>query len=198
MFTGIITNCGAVVSVDETPLARSVWFATSFTDLQLGESIALDGICLTVAEIENQKFRCDVSPETLRLTAANSWRVGSQINQERALRAMDRLGGHFVSGHVDQIAYIKQRIEQADYLELTIAGVSTENLSLLIKKGSITLNGVSLTINELNHDEFSVMLIPHTQRCTNLTALKPNDIVNLEFDLLAKYIINITKLRETA
>ncbi len=198
MFTGIVTYCGRVAKVEETSLARKIWFATSFTDLQLGESIALDGVCLTVAEINGQEFRCDVSPETLRLTTASSWQLGTKVNQERALRPVDRIGGHFVSGHVDQLGCVENRTEHADYLELTITDVLAENLPMLIKKGSITVNGVSLTVNAVTANGFTVMLIPHTQQSTNLATLKINDKVNLEFDLLAKYIINLIKQREIA
>jgi riboflavin synthase len=126
----------------------------------------------------------------LRVTTAGNWQVGAWVNLERSLRAMDRLGGHFVSGHVDQIVHVTDRHEHEAFITLHFNGVHPQHRAWLVKKGSATINGVSLTINEVATEGFEIMLIPHTLQRTNLGRLAPGDAVNLEFDLLAKFVTN--------
>lgn len=193
MFTGIIDHHGKILALEQTPKALRALIECNFNDLAEGESIAVDGICLTAIEPQTKRFYCDISPETLKLTTAGDFQVNSLVNLERALRMGDRLGGHWVSGHVDGCGHIKDKQQQQEFVTLTIAGIPPENMPLLVKKGSIAINGVSLTLNEITPDGFQVMLIPHTLERTNLKDLKIGDKVNLEFDSMVKTIINYLK-----
>lgn len=188
MFTGIVTHQGQVQSIDEGALQTQLWIQTPFSDLVLGESIAVDGVCLTVAAIEQKTMRMDVSPETLRCTIASRYAVGSTVHLERALRVQDRMGGHWVTGHVDQTAVVMAREVIDTCLSLAFAGILPENRRFLVPKGSITVNGVSLTINAVTAEGFRVMLVPHTLSQTTLATLKINHTVNIEFDQLVKTI----------
>jgi len=189
MFTGIIDHCGVITNIVKQNNHSQMTIKTQFNDLVLGESIAIDGICLTVTHITPEGFTCDVSPETLRLTTSQHFAVGREVNLERALRVGDRLGGHWVLGHVDQIALVKQIQPQQEFVEMTFNGLSSEAMSYILKKGSIAVNGVSLTINEVLTDGFKVMLIPHTLERTNLRGLQSGMPVNIEFDWMARIIV---------
>lgn len=193
MFSGIIDHCGIILELKPSENALTALIQTDFSGLELGESIAVDGICLTVNIVTDNGFYCDISPETLSLTTAKNFKLDRKLNLERALRIGDRIGGHFVTGHVDQVATLIGRDEQKEFVSLKFAGVDSSMMPLLIKKGSITVNGVSLTINAVTTDGFEVMLIPHTLARTNLSALKINDLVNLEFDYLARVVANQLK-----
>jgi riboflavin synthase len=188
MFTGIINSQGQVMQVQTQAQVRQVCIQTDYQDLSEGESIAINGVCVTVVAPDAGMFRCDLSPETLSLTTLVQLQTGSIVNLERALRLSDRLGGQWVSGHVDQVACIKSIQPMGDCLQVQIAGVENEALSLLVHKGSITVNGVSLTINEITDDGFSVCLIPQTLTATNLSDVTLGDTVNLEFDTLVKIV----------
>lgn len=189
MFTGIIDHCGKIIAIKQNEQASQIWIASQFNDLKLGESIAIDGVCLTVAEIKNNNFLVDISPETLRLTTLGNLKINSNVNLERAMQLNDRIGGHFVSGHVDQIAKLKNIKLYQDYIEMEFVNVLHEAGQYLIKKGSVAINGVSLTLNDVLADgSFKVMLIPHTLERTNLSLLKPEDMVNIEYDMLAKLV----------
>lgn len=188
MFTGIINHLSVIDAVRTTPKSLQIWVENSYDDLQLGESVAVDGICLTVGEIRNNCFRCDISPETLQLTTAKNFQLKKKVNLERALRPIDRMGGHFVSGHVDQIVAVKSKQTLVDFTAVEFSGIASEAKKFLVKKGSVAINGVSLTINALSGDGFQVMLIPHTLQHTNLSALNVGDTVNVEYDLLAKLV----------
>ena len=188
MFTGMIDHTGTVTAVVNTPKGLRVTIATQFDDLQLGESIAVDGVCLTVSDALNNAFVCDVSPETLKLTACGHYREGSSVNLERSLRMGDRLGGHYVTGHVDRVAHVKNIIQHDDYVEMHIAGFNQTEAAFLVTKSSLTVNGVSLTINSIADAEIHLMLIPHTLAVTNLKNLKVGDTVNIEFDFYTKNI----------
>lgn len=188
MFTGIVDHCGEIKSIALGDNCATFWIRSQFADLQLGESIAINGACLTVTAVEKNNFACELSPETLRLTAASQYVVGSHVNLERALRVGDRLGGHFVSGHVDQTLQVALIKTHAEFLEMQFAGVLPINQGLLIPKGSVTINGVSLTVNAIVKDHLSVMLIPHTLERTNLKDLKIGQAINAEFDLMAKMV----------
>src|SRR5688572_14306906 len=183
MFTGIIEQTGSIIQI-----SNPLWIKSSFTDLTLGESISVDGVCLTVTALkEDGLFSCDISEETLRLTTASHYKLQQKVNLERSLQLSSRLGGHMVMGHVDQVCYLHAKKKMGDFIEMRFQGV-TEKV-YLIKKGSIALNGVSLTINEITQDDFSVMLIPHTLASTNLGELNLKDAVNLEFDMMARVIV---------
>lgn len=190
MFTGLIDHYGTIAEIVRTPKALRVQIICQFKDLQEGESIAVDGICLTAIEPKTQHFFCDISPETLRLTTAQEFVRDRKVNLERALRIGNRLGGHWVTGHVDQHAQVHSVTPQQDFIAMQITGVEPPALPYLIKKGSIALNGVSLTINEVSPQGFQVLLIPHTLERTNLHTLQPGDSVNLEFDCLAKTVFS--------
>lgn len=182
MFTGLIDHCGTILDFNTSTL----WVESKFTQLELGESIAIDGICLTVTEIKQSTFKCDISPETLKVTTAQFFKPQQKVNLERALQPSSRLGGHFVLGHVDQVCRLDLKTPMGEFLELTFAGVDKKYLA---SKGSLAINGTSLTINTLTDDGFSVMLIPHTLAGTNLSSLRERDWVNLEFDMIAKLVI---------
>lgn len=186
MFSGIIDHCGVIEKIHPSEKGISLWIQTQFNDFVLGESIAIDGACLTVIDFHHQSFLCELSPETLKLTIAKHYKKGSRINLERSLRLGDRLGGHFVSGHVDQTAKVKSIMTQGEFTEMALTGFSSMNY--FIKKGSIAVNGVSLTVNDILGGEVSLMLIPHTLERTNLCDLKSGQTVNIEYDLMAKLI----------
>ena len=188
MFTGIIDHVGTITIFTKTKESLSLRIACQFNDLQLGESIAVEGICLTVTQFGPGYFECDLSPETCNVTTALHFQMGKQVNLERALRLSDRLGGHIVQGHVDQTASLIARSNEDDCLKLVFTGIIDTMSSLLVQKGSITVNGVSLTINKLLPQGFQVMLIPHTLQSTNLEQLNVGDLVNIEYDCLAKLV----------
>jgi riboflavin synthase len=196
MFTGIIADLGRVESVlpaAEAPagLARFT-IATAFdTDtIALGASIACSGPCLTVVATAPGRFSVDASAETLARTTLGAWRPGTRVNLERALRAGDELGGHLVSGHVDAVAEVVDRRPDGGSLRLTVA-VPPGLAGYIAPKGSVALDGVSLTVNEVAGGRFGVNLIPITQRLTTLGAVEPGARVNLEIDLLARYVARL-------
>lgn len=188
MFAGIVDHCGEITQVETKDESCRFTIATQFADLQLGESISVDGVCLTVTEIHDNQFCCDVSSETLKVTIARNYKVGNQVNLERALRMQDRVGGHFVSGHCDEPLLVAAIHEHEDFCEFIIAGVTDEQQNFIVKKGSIAINGVSLTVNQVIEGGFQVMVIPHTLQTTNLDALKVGALVNIEYDQLAKLV----------
>ncbi len=189
MFSGIVDHCGTITDIKKSEDALSINIKCTFSELQAGESISVDGICLTVTDPQSQQFRCDLSPETCRLTTAKYFQKNQEVNLERALRLTDRFGGHIVMGHVDQQATVKTIQSINEFIDMTFTGLDKHALRYIMKKGSIAVNGVSLTVNELLPDGFQVMLIPHTLERTNLKYLKPGSIVNLEFDWMARVIL---------
>lgn len=190
MFTGIVDHCGVIQEISRSVNAIRMLIECEFTDLQEGESIAVDGMCLTAVEPMRKQFYCDISPETLQLTTANEFVLGSKVNLERSLKVGDRLGGHWVTGHIDQSATIQSITPQQEFVAIEISNVKPQAMPYLVKKGSIAVNGVSLTINHVLAQSFEILLIPHTLQRTNLQALKKNSLVNLEFDLMAKTIFS--------
>ncbi len=189
MFTGLVEALGRVEKVTEEGSGRRFRLAwPGLTDtLSLGESIAVNGCCLTVVSTEGTTFDVQAGPETLLRTNLGSKRVGDVVNLERSLRVGDRLGGHFVQGHVDTTAALVERRPDGewDFLAFVLDPVWTP---LMVPKGSIAVDGVSLTLVDVRPDRFSIMLIPHTLAVTTLGTLKPGDLVNIETDMLAKHV----------
>ncbi len=188
MFTGIIDHIATIQAIEKNNAAMQLTIAHQFGALTLGESIAVDGVCLTVTDSTFDTFQCQLSSETLQLTTAANYQVGESVNCERAMQASDRFGGHIVTGHVDTTLTVAAIKSHDDFSKYHFSGVAKKDLGLLAMKGSAAVNGVSLTINTLTEDGFSVMLIPHTLALTNLSALKVGDAVNVEFDYLAKLV----------
>lgn len=188
MFSGIITQCGIIRNIEKHAEQQRLWISADFTDLVLGESIAIDGICLTVTAIDKTDFCVAVSPETLHVTNARFFAIDKRVNLERALCIGDRLGGHFVLGHVDTTAQLLDKKTQGDFISYQFGQFPQTHQIYLISKGSIAINGVSLTLNAIGTQNFSVMLIPHTLENTNLAALEIGQYVNIEFDYLAKIL----------
>ncbi|MCK9489108.1 MAG: riboflavin synthase [Xanthomonadales bacterium] len=191
MFTGIVTALGRLIQARPSDGGARIRVAASDLpgeDLVLGESIAVQGVCLTVAAVmEGRAFEADISGETLRLTTLAGLLAGSDLNLERAMRAGDRLGGHIVSGHVDGVG-ILLAVEPDGLSNIYRFQVPSAFSRYLAVKGSVAVDGVSLTINQVEHDGFAVNLIPHTLAHTTLGRLQPGDRVNLEVDQVARYV----------
>ncbi len=189
MFTGIIQGVGVVV--EKRPAGGGMVFCIEagfdLTDPEEGESIAVNGACLTARNITGNRFFVDVSPESLSRTGLGRLEAGSRVNLERALRLSDRLGGHLVSGHVDCQGTVRERRAAGDYTLFTFS-LDPALARYVIEKGSITINGVSLTVNSCEGDRFSVSIIPHTLAVTTLGELKSGDRVNIEVDIIGKYV----------
>lgn len=193
MFTGIITDLGEVWSVEERGGSRlAITTAYETGSIEIGASIACSGACLTVVDKGADWFAADVSAETLNCTTLGAWRVGTRVNLERPLRLGDELGGHFVLGHVDGVARIVSREPEGESVRLAFA-VPDALSGFIAAKGSVTLDGVSLTVNRVEDSRFEVNLVPHTLRCTAFAAAQPDDRVNLEIDVLARYIARINE-----
>ena len=187
MFTGLVAAVGRVASVAPTEGGMRLRITAptlGLADVALGDSIAVDGACLTVVSLQDDSFDVELSRETLACIAG--FADGSQVNLEKALRLSDRLGGHLVSGHVDGIGIVERFDPVGDNRLLTIA-VPPELAKYVARKGSIAVDGVSLTVNDIAGAGFSVNLIPHTIAHTNLSRLAPGSRVNIEVDLLARY-----------
>jgi riboflavin synthase len=188
MFTGIVTDVGRVRSAEQRGDLRLVidtGYDTSTIDL--GASIACSGVCLTVVDKGDSWFAVDVSGETVSRTAADLWREGAQLNLERSLRLGDELGGHIVTGHVDAVATVTDVAPEGDSLRV---GISVPNAlaPMIAAKGSIALDGVSLTVNEVSDAAFTVNIIPHTSHHTTLHDIAAGRQLNVEIDVLARYI----------
>lgn len=189
MFTGIVQGRGRVLR--KQPAGGGMVFSLEadfpLTDPAEGESIAVNGVCLTAREIKASRFLVDVSPETLARTGLGELAPGSLVNLERALKLCDRLGGHLVSGHVDARARVEDRRSAGDFT-LFAFSLSRSLAKYVIEKGSIAINGVSLTVNSCEGERFTVSIIPHTLAVTTLGELKPGDTVNIEVDIIGKYV----------
>lgn len=189
MFTGIIQDVGQIASAEHRAGDLRLEVRVGQMDLKrqaLGDSIAVSGVCLTVVEFGPQSFFADLSRETLGLTTASGWQPGDRVNLEPALRAGDALGGHLVSGHVDGIAEILSRSSDARSEKFTLHAPG-ELARFIARKGSVALDGVSLTVNAVDGERFDVNLIPHTQNVTTLGGWRPGVRVNLEIDVIARY-----------
>lgn len=202
MFTGIVTDIGEVVSIRQR--AEGLYrlkIACSYPRASIveGASIACSGVCLTVVAIGEEGgrtwFSVDAAAETLRLTAVGAWRHGTRINLERALKVGDELGGHIVAGHVDGLATLVEREDLTEMSRMTLR--APEPLARFIaQKGSVALDGVSLTVNEVTGDVFTVLIIPHTLKVTTLGTLAAGHEVHLEVDLMARYAARLLETRD--
>lgn len=188
MFTGIIEKKGVVLNNIRKENANRLIISPVFEQLQVGESIAVNGVCLTVLPTDNNELHFDVSPETLNVTTLADLTAGRFVNLERAMLASTRFGGHYVSGHVDAIAEVRAVKPVDEYLEVELAGFGEDAIPYLLPKGSITVEGVSLTINSVGDRSIKLMLVPHTSANTTLDALKPGQQVNIEFDYLTRIV----------
>lgn len=189
MFSGIVEEMGVIKSlVRGLAGARlSILARTVLKDLQLGESVSVSGACLTATEVGEADFAVDVSVETLDVTTLGRLTAGTAVNLERALKLNDRLGGHLVTGHVDGTGILRERTQTGNTVLLTFE-VPEPVLQYCIPKGSITVDGVSLTVNDVLENGISVAMIPHTAKVTTLGIKQPGDVVNLESDLIGKYV----------
>ena len=196
MFTGIIEEVGRVVAFSQGKAAWSLHIAASLVtgDVTLGCSVAVNGCCLTVTRFDSGNLWFDVLEETRRLTVFNELKSGSPVNLERSLKPESRMGGHFVSGHVDGLGRVEIFEPRGNDHYLRIAA-PVDSGRYLVHKGSISVDGISLTVAEVAGDSFAVWLIPHTLAATNLREKKTGSGVNLEFDLLAKYVEKLVQLR---
>jgi len=192
MFTGIVTDVGKVRSAEQRgDLRLVIETAYDLDTIDLGASISCSGVCLTVVDKgpggKDNWFAVDVSAETLSKTAADHWREGARLNLERALRLGDELGGHIVTGHVDAVAEISEAAADGDSTRIKMS-LPTDLTPMIAPKGSVTLDGVSLTVNEVGDGKFTVNIIPHTAQHTTLGNLKAGQQLNVEVDVLARYI----------
>ena len=195
MFTGLIEDLGHLESLDQGARHCSLTIGTGLpmAELQIGESIAVNGVCLTVSRFGGGRFTADVSPETLTVTTLGKLRRGSSVNLERALRLADRLGGHLVTGHVDSVAHVMERTRDANAWRFNFRLEDPDAIKLLIAKGSVAVDGVSLTVNQVGSETFSVAIIPHTLDQTTLGTMQVGDMVNIETDLIGKYVARLLK-----
>ena len=190
MFTGIVQDVGQIVTLERRGGDVRLRIAVdrlSLSATRAGDSIAVSGVCLTALEIDAKGFSADVSNETLSLTTLGTLEVGSRVNLEPALKAGDALGGHLVSGHVDGLGEVLEVREDARSVRMRF-GCPSSLAKFFARKGSVAIDGVSLTINDVGPTEFSVNLIPHTQEVTTLGEFKPGRRVNLEVDQVARYV----------
>ncbi len=190
MFTGIIESQGVIDRIESQDGDWKITIQTGkldMSDVKIGDSIAANGICLTVIELTNSSYVADVSGETMSVTTAAEWQVGTHVNLEKALRLQDRLGGHLVSGHVDGVGTIRQISQDARSWRYEVEAP----LSLckyIAAKGSICINGISLTVNQVEGCVFGVNIVPHTRQETTIKEFEVGSKVNLEVDLLARYL----------
>ena len=196
MFTGIITDIGDLVARTQGRFAIRCSYKAD--GIAVGASIACDGACLTATEVAAESsgsvFKVDVSNETLRRTTLGAWQPGQRVNLERALKAGDELGGHIVAGHVDDVGRIVDMQPDSSSRRLTVEAPA-ELARFIAVKGSVALDGISLTVNEVDQTRFGINIIPHTLTHTTWGAKKPGDKVNLEVDVLARYVVRAMEAR---
>ena len=204
MFSGIISALGVVknityndiYSVDiEVKKINLEDFEKSDNLIKIGCSIACSGVCLTLTGKKDNILTFDISKETMSKTNLSNWKIGNVVNLERALRVGDEIGGHFVTGHVDTVLELKKIIEE-DGSKILYINLNNQISPYIASKGSITIEGISLTVNEVKNDYFNVNIIPFTWDNTNLSNVKVNDFVNIEIDLLSRYLVNYQKKKE--
>ena len=189
MFTGIVEETGIIASIKPGNNGKEITLQGNkiIEGTGIGDSIAVDGVCLTVKNISGKEFSADLSEETLKLTTLSESNPGSRVNLERALKMNDRFGGHFVTGHIDGKGSIAEKTVSNQSAEITIS-VPEEIMQYVVKKGSIAVNGISLTVARCDSNSFTVAIIPLTLQITNLGMKKIGDEVNIETDVIGKYI----------
>ena len=185
MFTGIIEETGKVRTITSDKITVSCNHVLQ--GIKTGDSISVNGVCLTARSFTNSSFTADISPETCRVTAFDKLKAGSVVNLERAMKADGRFGGHIVSGHIDGKGKCKAVRKNDNFYNIEIE-IPAECSKYVIQKGSVTVNGISLTVAKLNNNTIGLAIIPHTFENTNLKYLQPEDIVNIEVDMIAKYV----------
>jgi riboflavin synthase len=189
MFTGIIEDKGKVLKIEYRGQEKrlTIGLPSHLTEVQLGDSININGVCLTVVKKRQQSIELDLSKETLQRTILGELKEGDQVNLERALRLTDRLGGHIVTGHIDGIGVIVEKKKERDFLQLGIR-IPESVSKYVVQKGSIAVDGISLTVNEYQEGEIHLTLIPYTIEKTTLVDKKVGDRLNVEADILGKYV----------
>ena len=189
MFTGIIEEIGTVKSIQKSSEYATIAISAEkiMDDVRIGDSVAVNGVCLTATTVSSKGFTADIMAETLRRSSLGSLSVGSRVNLERAMLAGGRFGGHIVSGHIDGTGTIKNLSKEGNAIWVTIA-TDISILKYIIEKGSIAIDGISLTVAYVDDSVFKVSIIPHTQDETTLTSKKVGDTVNLENDIIGKYV----------
>ncbi|TDE40914.1 riboflavin synthase [Antarcticimicrobium sediminis] len=194
MFTGIITDIGTVTELEQRgDLRARIRTGYDTATIDIGASIASDGVCLTVIDLGADWYDVEISAETLSKTSLGGWRSGHRVNLERALKVGDELGGHIVSGHVDGVAEVIAMTDEGDSTRITFRAPHAL-ARFIAPKGSVALNGTSLTVNEVEGDTFGINVIPHTQTATTWGAVKVGDQVNLEVDTLARYVARLNEV----
>lgn len=200
MFTGLIRDVGKIRAI-ERPTSQDIVFtietALDTRDLEKGASVACDGVCLTVTGHQGAAFKTQAAAETCAVTLVGAWAVGTHVNLEPSLRAGDPMGGHMVYGHVDGIAQIHSVETKGEGHEIFVQP-PLELMKYIAPKGSVALNGVSLTVNEVTDTQFSVLIIPHTHQMTNFQTLKAKDHIHIEIDMLARYTERLLAARTGA
>jgi riboflavin synthase len=194
MFTGLVEEVGRVLERAESRLVLAA--DRVLQDSGVGASVAVNGVCLTVVEVDAGRLRFDVGPETLARTALGDLAVGDPVNLERPMRLGGMVGGHLVQGHVDGVGTVAALTRQAETARLTIEWPGEALAPLLIPQGSVAVDGVSLTVARLNERDFEIMVIPHTLAATTLGGLTPGKRVNLEMDMIGKYVQRMLQLRQ--
>lgn len=199
MFTGIVEALGTIKNIRHLSEGATVEIQANdvLTDAEIGDSIAVDGVCLTIRTLTSESFAADISAETLRRTTLGERRVGEQVNFERSLRLSDRLGGHLVLGHVDEVATVSGWKDEGD-ASLVRVTMSSNIRRYIAYKGSVTVDGISLTVSGVYADAFEVALIPHTKQVTTLGAKRIGANVNLEVDIVARYVETLLNNRNSA
>ncbi len=189
MFTGIIEGFGTISGIKPSGQSRRMAINTDgeLKSTKLGDSIAVNGACLTVVSFGGRRFEVDLSPETVAKTTLGKAKIGDRVNLERALCISDRIDGHLVSGHIDGIGKIKSRKTEENAIIITF-NIPESVSYYIIKKGSVAVDGISLTVNECDHESFQVSIIPHTAKLTTLGFKKISDSVNVETDMIGKYV----------
>lgn len=188
MFTGLVSDVGTIDRVRPTDAGLELRIRCAFDDLAIGESVAVNGACLTVMERDRGWFTCAAMVTTLAVTTIGSWTAGRRVNLERAMRPTDRLGGHFVQGHVDAVARVTRAEPEGDALMLEL-DIPSELSELMVERGSVAVDGVSLTIAALpSHDSIQLSIIEFTREHTTLGVLKKGDSVHVEADVIAKHV----------
>lgn len=194
MFTGIITDVGTIVALEQQgDLRARIRTGYDTGTIDMGASIASDGVCLTVVDLGEDWYDVQISAETVSKTNLESWSIGKRVNLERALRVGDELGGHIVSGHVDGVAEVVSVVDEGDSTRV-ILRAPADLARFIAPKGSVSLNGTSLTVNEVDGSEFGINFIPHTKQVTTWGDTAVGDMVNLEIDTLARYVARLAEM----